>query len=74
MNKEEQLTLMTGLATSPDFILAFLECAKNTRDSDSTLHEIGLWFFSMGYISCLEFMTQEKMTRPFKYEPPKEQI
>jgi len=69
MTLDEEKELIKGLATSPDFFGALSEALDQVTGKSVTVQEIGLWFFSQGYLSCLNFQKTAKMTRPFKYNP-----
>jgi hypothetical protein len=69
MTLDEEKDLIKGLATSPDFLSALSEALDQVVGKSVTVQEIGLWFFSQGYLSCLDYQDKRKMTRPFKYQP-----
>lgn len=66
MNKVEQKQLITDLATSPGFLQAMIACSKNIDGREPTMQEVGLWFYSSGYMDCLAFQKQKRITRPYK--------
>lgn len=66
MNEKEQKQFITDLATSPGFLHAMIACSKNIEGRDPTMQEVGLWFYSSGYMDCLEYQKQKRITRPYK--------
>ncbi len=68
LNDENVKQLMTDLSTSPDFLSALNYCYQNMDEHGLELNATALFFFSEGYLSCLDFQKQ-KMCRPYKYNP-----
>lgn len=73
MMTDEEKEIFQGLATSPDFLAALQEALDNLSDkADVAIHEVGFWFFTQGYMSCQNFIEQQKKFRSFKYEAKNE--
>jgi hypothetical protein len=68
MKTNEQKQLITDLATSPGFFQAMIACSKNIEGREPTMQEVGLWFYSSGYMDCLANQKQKRITRPYKNE------
>jgi hypothetical protein len=60
--------LVTDLATSPEFLKSMIACSKNIEGRQPSMQEVGLWFYSSGYMDCLEYQKQKRITRPYKNE------
>lgn len=69
MTLEEEKEIVKGLATSPDFFGALSEALDQVVGKSVTVEELGLWFFSQGYLSCLDYMKNKDNLRSFRYEP-----
>lgn len=70
MNEKEVKKIMKGLATSPDFIQSLSEAIDQVTNKTVNIKTLGLFFFSQGYLSCMEYQENKGKLRPFKYEPP----
>lgn len=70
MNEEEAKKIIKGLATSPDFIQSLSAAINQVTGKSVNIQELGLFFFSQGYLSCMEYQESKGKLRPFKYEPP----
>lgn len=68
MNEREQKQLITDLATSPGFLQSMIACSKNIEGREPTMQEVGLWFYSSGYLDCLSYQQKKRITRPYKTE------
>lgn len=66
MNPKQQKQLITDLATSPEFFQALIACSKNTEGRTPTMQEVGLWFYSSGYMDCLDFQKKKRIAKPYK--------
>ena len=66
--KEKEITL--GLITSPDFIESLSLALDQITGKSITVEQFGLFFFSRGYLSCMDYQNNKEMLRPFKYESP----
>lgn len=66
MNEKEQKQFITDLATSPGFLQAMIACSKNIEGREPTMQEVGLWFYSSGYMDCLDYQKKKRITRPYK--------
>lgn len=66
MNAKEQKQFITDLATSPQFIQSLIACSKNVEGRTPSMQEVGLWFYSSGYMDCLAHQKQTRITRPYK--------
>ena len=66
MDAKEQKQFITDLATSPGFFHAMIACSKNIEGREPTFQEVGLWFYSSGYMDCLVYQKQKRITRPYK--------
>lgn len=66
MNEKEQKQLITDIATSQGFLQAIIACSHNVEGRTPTMQEVGLWFYSSGYMDCLAFQKQKRITRPYK--------
>ena len=53
MNTKEKKQFITDLATSPEFFKAMVACSKSIEGREPTMQEVGLWFYSSGYMECL---------------------
>lgn len=73
MNKKEQKQLITDLATSQSFLQSMIAYSRNLEGRTPTMQEVGLWFYSSGYMDCLAFQKQKRMSRPYKYAVKQEQ-
>ena len=70
MNNKDTKELIDGLiVTSPYYLSALQEFYDNNKNSKVGIDFISAWFFSQGYLACIEFMKTKEMTRPYKYEP-----
>jgi len=70
MTENEAKEITKGLATSPDFLCALSIALEQVGSGISvTVEDIGLWFFSSGYLSCMDYQEKKDMFKPFKYEP-----
>jgi hypothetical protein len=67
MKNEDIKKIMNELKTSVDFLAAQQQCYENIIDTVG-LDSIALFFFSSGYMSCLDYLKQEKMSKPFQYK------
>ncbi len=54
MNNDDVKKLMTYLSTSPDFLSALNHCYQNMDKDGVELNGTALFFFSEGYLFCLE--------------------
>lgn len=70
MKDEEEKEIIKGLSTSPDFLAALSEGIDQVMGKTVTVEQFGLFFFSHGYLSCLDYQDKKGKLRPFKYEPP----
>lgn len=66
MNAKERKQFITDLATSPGFVQSLIACSKNVEGRIPTMQEVGLWFYSSGYMDCLAHQKQKRITRPYK--------
>lgn len=71
MTLDEEKELVKGLATSPDFFGALSEALSQITEKAVSIQQLGLWFFSQGYVSCLEYQRTKENFKPFRYEPEK---
>lgn len=58
INDDEMKQLIAELSTSQDFLQSFQCCYENIDQDNLSLRALALYFFSDGYISCLQ--NQEK--------------
>jgi len=69
MNDKDTKEFIDGILTNPSYLMALDEfCIKN-KNSEVGLGFVSIWFFTQGYLACIEFMETKNMTRPFKYNP-----
>lgn len=66
MNLREQKQFITDLASSPGFFQSMIACSKNIEGREPTMQEVGLWFYSSGYMDCLDFQKKQRIARPYK--------
>ena len=66
MNAIERKQLISDLATSPGFIQSMIACSKNIEGRQPSMQEVGLWFYTSGYMDCLDYQKQTRITRPYK--------
>lgn len=66
MNEEEVKEIVRKIAASPAFMTALMTCKKNLigHPNNFDLAEIGLWFFSQGFLEAIEL---QKMTSPVSF-------
>ena len=67
MNEKEQKQLISDLASSQGYLQCMIACSKNIEGRTPNMAEIGLWFYSSGYMDCLTFQKQKRINRPYKY-------
>ncbi len=67
--EEETKKIMEGLATSPDFIQSLSEAIDQVTNNTVNINMLGLFFFSQGYLSCMDYQENKGKLRSFKYEP-----
>lgn len=68
MDTKESKQFITDLATSPGFMHALIAYSKTTEGRQPSLSEVGLWFYSSGYLHCLDFQKKTRINRPYKTE------
>ena len=73
MNDKDQKQLIKDIATSQGFLQSLIACSRNIEGREPTMQEVGLWFYSSGYMDCLAFQKQKRMSRPYKYSVKAEQ-
>ncbi len=66
MNEKERKQFITDLAASPGFFQSMIACSKNIEGREPTMQEVGLWFYSSGYMDCLAYQKLKRITRPYK--------
>ena len=66
LNEKEQKQLISDLASSPGFMQAMIACSKSIEGREPTMAEVGLWFYSSGYLDCLDYQKKKRIARPFK--------
>lgn len=64
----EENDILIALATSPDFLSSLAEAIDQSADKSISIKDLGFWFFSQGYLSCLEYMEKRYKFHSFKYE------
>lgn len=70
MTHEEDLELVEGLKTNPDFLAAFdFFIEQLTKEEEVNSFQAAIFMFSRGYKACLDYMEIKDKLRPFKYDP-----
>jgi hypothetical protein len=64
MTEEEIKEITRGIASSPDFLSALQTCYENMPKEGEKVEVLALWFFSQGYLSCLDYMAKKDLFRP----------
>ncbi len=60
--------LMENLSTSPDFLSSLVHCIENIEEDGVDIKSIALFFFSQGYMSCLEYQENKGKFRSISYQ------
>jgi len=68
MTEDEIKEMTKDLATSPDFLCALQTCYENLPPEGEKIEVIALWFFTQGYLSCMDYQRKKDMVRPFSYK------
>jgi len=69
MDIKEELQIVDGLKTTPEFLSCLDFAIQKVEKEPCDFQQMALFFFSQGYMACLDFMKTKEMTRPFKYDP-----
>jgi hypothetical protein len=70
MTEEEREKIITGLATSPDFLGALQSCLgrwAQVKDEEISAVDISLYMFCEGYFSCMHYMEVKEKLLPYKH-------